>query len=1209
MAAGGVTEKRLIVVLGMHRSGTSAITKSLELLGVNLGDNLYPASFDNPKGFWEDQECIAINEQLLNHLGSGHDRLNLAWDAISADSKISQLRLTAIHLIARKLSISGGIWGFKDPRMCRLLGFWKDVFLSLDCEVSFVIAVRNPVSVAISLAARNDIAAEKAYFLWLQHVLPTLNFMMGTRRIVVDYDELMANPYSQIIRMSNRLGLSCPDANSPAVKNFENIFLQNELRHSNYSEADLALDSRASTLVARLYTLLHRLATDQVSLEDSKTQAIIRVINERLKIALPAFDYINFVEDLRTELLQDARKQDARIEILNQQLAKRDEQVGRLGQNVTSRTDHIAHLKQILAKRNEQIAKLKEKVTHGDGLIARHNQALSQRDAQIASLHSAVAERDRQIGGLTHKINDCEQEVVALRSSTSWRITKPLRFLSRRFRRKRIVAFGKQSNKKAILGLEQASIGAENNAFTAPKIIFDRVFYEDRETILVVSHEASRTGAPMLSFNLVREFLGRYNVVVLLLGGGPLSDAFRVAGAAVMTAPAIRGNLNRARLTVGSLCKRFNFKFALINSIESRAVLPTLSEYFVSAISLIHEFASYTRPRDAFRFAFFWSGEVVFSAKLTYENALAEYPDLVVRTAHIHPQGRCLLPLDGINENQIQEEKVRIQHLIRPKYSDENAVIVLGAGFVQLRKGVDLFIECAARVVRAQGGEVCRFIWIGKGYDPDNDVGYSTYLADQIRRAGIEGQISFIDETVAIEAAYEAADLLLLSSRLDPLPNVAIDAMAHGVPVLCFNKTTGIADFLIDIGLQNYCVADYLDSADMAAKILALAESPGLRKSIGDQSRVASASYFNMESYVSQLEVLAQSLFVRNRQEKEDVQLILDSGLFRRDFSCPPHARGLTLEMEVRTYVRAWASGIDCRKPFPGFHPGIYMEQHGLAMCGVDPFADYLRAGCPQGPWNYPVIVADDAKNQDLITTQRVALHLHVYYPDLLPEIIDRLSCNRICPDLFVSINDENARDLVVYELNNYRGEIVDIQVVPNRGRDIGPFLTAFGQRILSNYDFVGHIHTKKSADINEEVGKSWYRFLLDNLLGGKSGGTMVDSIMTKMQDDPSIGMVFPDDPNIVGWGANYAIAQSLKNSIGLEKLPDYFIFPVGTMFWARASALRPWVDLKLEWSDYPEEPLPYDGTMLHAIERLFSVSLSVSNLRSAVSNVTGLTR
>lgn len=535
-------------------------------------------------------------------------------------------------------------------------------------------------------------------------------------------------------------------------------------------------------------------------------------------------------------------------------------------------------------------------------------------------------------------------------------------------------------------------------------------------------------------------------------------------------------------------------------------------------------------------------------------------------------------------------------------------MVVLGAGFVHLRKGVDLFIECAARVVHTSEGHRCRFVWIGKGYDPDNDVGYSVYLADQIRRAGLEEHVFFVNETTAIETAYEEADLLLLSSRLDPLPNVAIDAMAHGVPVLCFNKTTGIADFLIESGLKNHCVAQYLDSVDMAGKILALAGSQELYEDVAGRCREASMAYFSMKKYVARLEALAQDICVHTKQEKADTQEILASGLFRRDFSCPPHWNNDAIEADVRAYVRAWSSGIDRRKPLPGFDPGAYQEQHGLATDGADPFADYLRAGLPDGPWNYPVIAASDTIESALPDNQRIALHLHVYYPELLPEITARLSHNRICPDLFISVANEEARDRVAEELKDYRGDVIDIQIVPGRGRDIGPFFTAFGQRILT-YDFVGHIHTKKSVDVKDaSVGKIWYRFLLENLLGGESGA-MADSILARMESDASIGMVFPDDPNIVGWNDNRAIAETIAERIGLDKLPEHFVFPVGTMFWARTAALVPLMSLKLDWNDYPEEPLPYDGTLLHAIERLFSLSLSVSNLRSAVTNVIGLTR
>jgi glycosyltransferase involved in cell wall biosynthesis len=848
---------------------------------------------------------------------------------------------------------------------------------------------------------------------------------------------------------------------------------------------------------------------------------------------------------------------------------------------ITELNRHIENLTQRVSNLNQHVSNLDQ---HVDNL----NQAATVRDKQIVDLNQAVAERDGTIRGLKKKIAD-------LYSSTSWRITKPLRFISRLLHGKLHKNF-------------RFTRPRDKLPFAFPALYDNHNIKPNRETILVVSHEASRTGAPVLSLNIVQALAPSYNVLVLLLGGGPLSDAFRLAGAAVMTSSNLRGNPDLAYLIVGQLCDRFNFKFALVNSIESRLVLPALCNYFVPAISLLHEFAAYTRPRDAFRDALFWSGEVVFSANVTLENALAEYPDLRDRSAHILPQGRCLLPTE-FSEEQRQADCTHIRRLIRPKGLVEDTVIVLGAGSVQLRKGVDLFIECAARVVRTPEGNKCRFVWIGSGYDPENDVGYSVYLADQIRRANLQGHVLFIDETAAIETAYEEADLFLLSSRLDPLPNVAIDAMSHGVPVLCFDKTTGIADFLIKSGLRKHCVAEYLDTSNMAKKILALAGSQALRKDVAGQCRTASIAYFNMDEYVASLEVLAKEVCEYTQQEKVDTQTILGSGLFRRDFSCPPHQQGHLIEDEVRFYVRAWASGISRRKPFPGFHPGVYLEQHGVATQGADPFADYLRAGRPNGTWLYPVIVAGETKNKDLPDNHRVALHLHVYYPELLPEITTRLFRNRIRPDLFISIVNEGARTLVVNELKNYKGKVVDIQLVPNRGRDIGSFLTVFGPKLSVNYDFIGHLHTKKTADLKDSaIGKTWYRFLLENLLGNESE-FMADSVLAKMKNDTSIGMVFPDDPYIVGWGSNLAFAEPLAARMGLEKLPEHFTVPVGSMFWARSSALAPLINLNLGWDDYPDEPLPYDGSPLHAIERLFSLALSVTNLRSATTNIAGLTR
>ncbi|HEX5337078.1 MAG TPA: glycoside hydrolase family 99-like domain-containing protein [Gallionella sp.] len=430
--------RRLVVVLGMHRSGTSAITRSLALLGVGLGRDLHPAGFDNPTGFWEDRECIAINEQLLERLGSSYDRLGRAWDEMPTGFGIEKLKARAIRSVARKLAENGGVWGFKDPRTCRLSGFWNAVFAALQCKVDFVIAVRNPASVAASLLTRNNIPAEKSYYLWLQHVLPSLRFAMGARHVVVDYDELLENPYAQLSRVASRLELPLPPRDDAALQAYENAFLQRDLRHARYTEAELASDARASVAVVKSYRLLLRLARDQASLESAAVNDMLDELGNDLELASPAFGYINALEDQRTGLWQTLKERDyliaglhqaaversGQLAALNDALAARAAEVANCNALVTERDGQIAALSQAVTERNAQLTSLNETVAERDGQIAALNQAVTELNVQLTGLNETVAERDTHIAGLV-------AERAHILSSTSWTITKPLRFIRR----------------------------------------------------------------------------------------------------------------------------------------------------------------------------------------------------------------------------------------------------------------------------------------------------------------------------------------------------------------------------------------------------------------------------------------------------------------------------------------------------------------------------------------------------------------------------------------------------------------------------------------------------------------------------------------------------------------------------------------------------------------------------------------------------------
>jgi hypothetical protein len=345
----------------------------------------------------------------------------------------------------------------------------------------------------------------------------------------------------------------------------------------------------------------------------------------------------------------------------------------------------------------------------------------------------------------------------------------------------------------------------------------------------------------------------------------------------------------------------------------------------------------------------------------------------------------------------------------------------------------------------------------------------------------------------------------------------------------------------------------------------------------------------------------------RNGQAKLDIDTIAKSDLLKLDYFRAPQLLHLNRDEAIRWYVRSWASGVNRRKLFPGFHPGIYLEQHGVETEYADPLADYLRADQPRGPWNFELITsADEAK--PLPPSLRIGLHIHAYYPDLFPEILERLKRNRVRPDLLISVTSESARLEVAAHLGTYEGGTVDIRVVPNRGRDIGPFLTEFGETIRQKYDLIGHLHAKKSVDLNDEsFGRNWYLFLLENLLGGRA--PMADIILGRMAADQDVMMVFPDDPYIVGWESNFSFAESLLSDSGIKSSYRELCFPIGTMFWARPNGLKALFDLNLNWEDYPEEPLPYDGSLLHALERLFGVLVTNSGGRILLTNVPGITR
>lgn len=275
--------KSIVVVLGMHRSGTSTVTRGLMVIGVELGDRLMPpVPDDNEKGFFEDMDVNAINMELYQSLEprrNWHTLAPLPGKELLHEKRMP-LRLRAIDLLRSRLETTD-CFGIKDPRLCHMLPFWQSVFEYLQLNVSYVIAIRNPISVARSLGRRDNFPPEKCHYLWLDHVLPSVLLTQGAPRVLVDYDLLLADPKKQIGRIAIQLGLG-RSLDPARLTDFTQNFLDNRLRHTNFDPEDVFHDPVVPAPVITAAKVLSRVATDTLSLDSRYVAEVFESLSRQV---------------------------------------------------------------------------------------------------------------------------------------------------------------------------------------------------------------------------------------------------------------------------------------------------------------------------------------------------------------------------------------------------------------------------------------------------------------------------------------------------------------------------------------------------------------------------------------------------------------------------------------------------------------------------------------------------------------------------------------------------------------------------------------------------------------------------------------------------------------------------------------------------------------------------------------------------------------
>lgn len=223
--------QNIVCILGMHRSGTSLLTRILNLIGVYLGPepDLPQPRDGNPTGHWELDEFMVLNDAILTALGGRWDAPPIFPPGWESDPSLDGVKQSARTFI-QKTFCNAELWGWKDPRNCLTLPFWQQLLPNM----RYVLCIRNPVDVAHSLAQRDSFSVEKSSSLWVRHVTSALAHSDGKPRLVVFYEDLMTDWLTELRRVAAFLGKP-EQAEKIEIQDAVREFIEKGLQHHRTS--------------------------------------------------------------------------------------------------------------------------------------------------------------------------------------------------------------------------------------------------------------------------------------------------------------------------------------------------------------------------------------------------------------------------------------------------------------------------------------------------------------------------------------------------------------------------------------------------------------------------------------------------------------------------------------------------------------------------------------------------------------------------------------------------------------------------------------------------------------------------------------------------------------------------------------------------------------------------------------------------------------
>ena len=368
-----------LLILGMHRSGTSALTRVLSLHGYELPKNVTGQSEGNETGHWESALIEKLNTEIFEKFGLTW----FSWSPMRLEELNTKEKIQLIEDFEHKLQAEfpgNKDFVLKDPRLCRTAPLVLKAFNNIQFKPKIIIPLRNPLEVADSLGSRNNISKEQSALIWLRYTLNAEHKSRGYDRVFTFFDEFLKSPKDTLQHIFKTLKISPPTSFKNAEREIDR-FLNTSLKHHSYYRDDLILDSAMRGWVSRTFFTLTKLKDNP---NDRKVLSELDIIREEFNVATPIFETI---------LNSSFGEQQQKINIKTQQIVEIQNEIKNLSQN--------------LEAKNAKLIKAQSD-------IEQFNLTLKIKSQETKALERSLESRSLELEEKTKSLNDSNQRLEQL---------------------------------------------------------------------------------------------------------------------------------------------------------------------------------------------------------------------------------------------------------------------------------------------------------------------------------------------------------------------------------------------------------------------------------------------------------------------------------------------------------------------------------------------------------------------------------------------------------------------------------------------------------------------------------------------------------------------------------------------------------------------------------------------------------------------------